>query len=187
VRVLSDDVQITALGHIDDDGESTIFAGDSHGGIWRSGPGFENWQRVARLESAGAITAFAEDPGAVGPATLLVGTEKSGLLRVLADGAVLERLPQDWPATTAQCSRRSNPSIRDIETSSDGSRVFFTTWSDALYATSDDNTSWEVLDRGLRCNVQADNDNFQTPHFRDVEFGGDNSDIRGPFSICRPG
>ena len=174
VRVLSDDVQITALGHIDIDGEATIIAGDSHGGIWRSGPGFENWQRVAKLHSAGAITAIAEDPGAT--ATLLVGTAESGLLRMLADGAVLQRLPQDWPAAIAQCSRRSNSSIRDIETSSDGSRVFFTTWSDALYVSSDDNTSWQVLDGGLRCDSQADNQNFQTPHFRDVEFGGDNSD-----------
>ena len=175
-RVLSDDVQITALGHIDDDGESTIFAGDSHGGIWRSGPGFENWHRIARLESAGAITAFADDPRSGGPVTLLVGTEKSGLQRVSAEGAILERLPQDWPATTAQCSRRSNLSVRDIESSSDGSRLLITTWSDALYATSDNGRSWEVLDNGLRCNSQADNDRFQTPHFRDLALGGDDAD-----------
>ena len=173
--MLSDDVQITALGHIDDDGESTIFAGDSHGGIWRSGPGLENWQRVTKLDHAGAITAFAEYPWAGDPVTLLVGTEKSGMQRVSAEGAVLEQLPQDWPATSAQCSRGSNPSVRDIESSSDGSRLLITTWSDALYATSDDGRSWEVLDNGLRCNSQAENDRFQTPHFRDLEIG-DNSD-----------
>jgi len=176
VRVLSDDVQITALGHIDADGESMIFAGDSHGGIWRSGPGLENWHRIAKLENTGAITAFAEDLRAGVPATLFVGTEKSGLQRLSADGDVLERLPQDWPATTAKCNRSPNSSVRDIDTNSDGSRLFFTTWSDALYATSEDGKSWAVLDRGLRCNSQADNDNFQTPHFRDIEFGGDNSD-----------
>jgi len=175
-RVLSDDVQITALGHIDDDGESTIFAGDSHGGIWRSGPGFENWQRIVRLESAGAITAFAEDPKAGGPVTLLVGTAKSGLQRMSIEGAVLEPLPRDWPTTKAQCSRRSNSSVRDIESSSDGSRLLITTWSDALYATSDNGRSWEVLDNGLRCNSQADSDRFQTPHFRDLALGGANAD-----------
>ena len=180
-RVLSDDVQITAMGHIDDDGESTIFAGDSHGGIWRSGPGFENWHRVARFESAGAITAFAEDPRAGGPGTLLMGTEKSGLQRVSADGAVLERLPRDWPATTAQCSRRSNPSIRDIETSSDGSRLLVTTWSDALYALNDNGSAWEVLDNGLRCNNQADSRSFLTPHFRDLEIGHNSDWFIGTF------
>lgn len=180
-RVLSDDVQITALGHIDDDGESTIFAGDSHGGIWRSGPGLENWQRVTKLDHAGAITAFAEDPWAGVSAAVLVGTEKSGLQRMSIEGTVLEPLPRDWPKTKAQCSRRSNPSIRDIETSSDGSRLLVTTWSDALYALSNNGSSWEVLDNGLRCNNQADNRSFLTPHFRDLEIGHNSDWFIGTF------
>ena len=176
VRLLSDDVQITALGMISDSDEPLIFAGDSDGGIWRSGPGVENWQRVAQLEDVGAITAFAESANPDGSAAVLVGTETAGLLHISADGTVVERQQPGWPVSSAQCDRQPNPAIRDIEVSRDGSRMYFTTWSDALYVTSADNEAYEVLDHGLRCNVQADHHSFRTPHFRNIEMSEDDSD-----------
>ena len=175
-RVLSDDVQITALAAIDDERGRTVFAGDSNGGLWRSGPGFRDWQRVASLDTAGAITALAQDPKTDGGGAMLAGTAASGILRMSADGAVVGQLPHDWPQTSVHCSRSRNPGIRDIETSADGSRILFTTWSDGLYATDDDGDTWIVKDEGLRCNSQADNSAFGTPHFRDLAIPAANSD-----------
>ncbi len=162
-RVLSDDVQVTALAHMDIEGETTLFAGDSRGGLWRSGPGLRDWRRIANVDTLGAITVLRSEAGRGG---LLVGTAESGLVRMSVDGEITQRLDQRWPRSSVNCGAKLNREVRDIAT--DGARILFTTWSDALYASGDDGASWEVLDAGLRCDKQADDARFGTPHFREV-------------------
>lgn len=172
-RVMSDDVQITALARVQRDARAFIFAGDSNGGVWRSEEGLSGWTRIARLGGVGSITALARTADATG--AILVGTESSGVLKLPWDGSVAEDLAGSWPRRTEDCRGRRleepvpDLHVRDIETSSDGKTVLVTTWHTAVWQSTDGGQSWELADDGLRCNAQADAPAFSVPHFRDLE------------------
>ncbi len=161
-RTISDDVQVSALGLAEESVSTYALAGDSTGGIWKSDGELENWQRIIRLKNVGAITSFAA-VGSPGPAnTFLVGTEKSGLLRISESGAALEHLSRSWP----------DLHVRDIKSSSNGADIFVTTWNRAVHVSRDAGQSWSILSKGLRRNAQADARSFAMPHFRGLEMGG---------------
>ncbi len=177
-RVLSDDVQITALAIVENNRSSYAMAGDSNGGIWKSDEYLKNWQRIVRLTNAGAITSIAGKPSQEPTDTILVGTEKSGLLRLSDSGATLDHLSRSWPDRLEDCRNRElttpvpDVHIRDIELSDDGLGLFVTTWNSAVHVSHDAGDSWKTLGLGLRCNDQADASGFSVPHFRDLEMGG---------------
>ena len=177
-RVLSDDVQITALAVVEDNASLFVVAGDSNGGIWKSGEYLKNWQRIARVADAGAITSVASNPLREPTDTILVGTEKSGLLRLSASGAMVEHLSVSWPDRLEDCRNREVPTavldahIRDIKLSDDSLGIFVTTWNRAVHVSHDAGESWETLSSGLHCDDQADAAAFVVPHFRDLEMGG---------------
>jgi len=179
-RLISDDVQITALAMIEAGDSSYAVAGDSRGGIWKSSTSLDDWRRVARHDNVGAITSFAQGESRGQSMTWLTGTEQAGLLLMSDDGAVLDRLSRQWPDIVEDCAGRSmEPSIpdqhiRDISSADGGSSIFVTTWNRAVYVSEDAGKTWSVQDQGLRCNVQADSAGFSTPHFRDLDIGGGN-------------
>jgi len=173
-RVISDDIKITAFFQPGVEAPTYVLAGDSTGGIWKSDDGLSDWRRVVHLEDSGAVTAFAAGPGD----TLLVGTERSGLLKLADGGETLDRLSGSWPDIVENCSgdERETPipdvHIRDIESSHDGADVFVTTWNRAVHVSRDGGRSWHMSGGALRCDDQADAKGFGTPHFRDLEIGG---------------
>jgi len=182
-RLISDDVQITALAVIEA-GESTYStAGDSNGGIWKSDDALGVWQRIVELDNVGAITSFANGSLHEQAETLLVGTEKSGLLLLSTDGEVLKNLSRQWPDIVEDCAGRQlatpdlDRHIRDIKVADDGMSLFVTSWNRAVHVSLDAGTTWNLQDRGLHCDVQADSAGFATPHFRSLEMGsGDQQD-----------
>jgi len=172
-RVMSDDVQITALAQLHYGTNGPVFAGDSNGGIWKSTGSLSDWKRIARLKGVGRITSFARAAGEDGE--ILVGTGSAGLLSLSADGAVTGKLSESWPLRTNDCRGRqlAEPEpdlhIRDVETTDDGRNIFVTTWHSAVWMSRDAGRSWNLADEGLRCNSQADSPAFSVPHFRDLE------------------
>jgi len=171
-RSISDDVQITALEYIENATGSYVIAGDSTGGIWKSGNDLSHWHRVVRLEDAGTVTAFAKEQSKALSDAILVGTASSGLLRLSDDGRVIENLSANWPETVSNCSDKRNRQVRDIELTDNSSHIVVTAWSNAVYVSEDSGNSWVIRDQGLRCNSQADAGAFLTPHFRDLALGG---------------
>jgi len=180
-RAMSDDVQITSLALFSNKSSTYAFAGDSSGGIWKSNTDFQEWRRVARLDDAGAITSLAALRSGISADTLLAGTERAGLFRVSDKKARFENLSQEWPDRLEDCNGKKlakpvpDLHIRDIETSATadgGQRISITTWNNAVYVSIDSGNTWEIKNRGLSCENQADSGAFKVPHFRDLETGG---------------
>ena len=177
-RLISDDVQITALAVMDASESSYALAGDSKGGIWKSDGSLRDWRRIFKLDNVGAVTSFANGQSRGLTKTLLVGTEKSGLLLLSDGGVALEHLSRQWPDNVEDCAGRQLATpvpdlhVRDIKSSDDGVSIFVTTWHRAVHVSRDTGKSWKTLGQGLRCNVQADSAGFATPHFRGLETGG---------------
>lgn len=178
-RSISDDVQITALARIENDVSSYVLAGDSQGGIWKGAGDLRNWRRVIKLDNVGAVTSFASGPSRGLKETLLVGTAASGLLLLSDGGGTFEQLSRQWPDNVEDCAGRQLATaipdlhVRDVKSSDDGVSIFVTTWNRAVHVSRDAGKSWKTLSQGLRCNVQADSVAFATPHFRDLEMGGE--------------
>jgi len=176
-RLLSDDVQVTALAVVERNGTPYAMAGDANGGLWKSDQDLGNWQRVARLETAGAITSIAGISAPELAGTILVGTEQAGLLRMSDDGATPEFLSRSWPNKVEDCrgraleTARPDNHIRDIHWSDDSQQIFVTTWNKAVHVSRDAGQSWQTLGTGLECDDQADATGFLVPHFRDLEMG----------------
>jgi photosystem II stability/assembly factor-like uncharacterized protein len=185
-RVLSDDVQITAMASVQRDGASVILAADSEGGIWSPESDLSNWQRHTRLDDVGAITSLAYRTDSEGNPGIYIGTETAGLLRAQGKGSAPEMLSTDWPDKLSDCRGRplddSQPDrhVRDIEVmvNPDGSEVVYaTTWNSAVYESRDTGDTWQLLNDGITCDNQADSYSEGVPHYRDVEMsprpGGD--------------
>jgi len=178
-RVMSDDVQVTAL-QIASSGTAQFgLAGDSAGGLWKSDTNYDNWQRIAKLDESGGITSIAvqQSPGARD--ALYIGTRHSGLLRTDGIGNRVEWLSGDWPARTEDCLGRplqesvADVHIRDIELSSSGDEVqiYVTTWNSAVHVSRDNGNSWQLRNTGISCDNQAGTYAVGVPHYRDLEMG----------------
>jgi photosystem II stability/assembly factor-like uncharacterized protein len=177
-RVMSDDVQVTALRQIHTDSGRFVLVGDSNGGIWKSEGDLLEWERIAWLDGVGRITAFAAGRSADGKGMFLVGTASAGLLEVSPDGAVVGNLSKSWPLRTVNCKGRQleaplpDLNIQDIETGNDGEDILVTTWNTAVRISRDGGKSWSLADEGLRCNAQADAPAFSVSHFRGLAIDG---------------
>ena len=180
-RVLSDDVQVTALHVLQDGAGSRILGGDSDGGLWLSGPSGDDWQRVARLEGVGAITSLAYDGEGGAGGVLYVGTAGAGLLRSPDFGASVVPLSDDWPDRTDDClgRRLSDPRpdrhVRDIEVVREpggAHALYVTTWYSAVYVSGDAGESWDRQSSGITCDNQAGTYANEVPHYRDIEASG---------------
>ena len=180
-RAMSDDVQITALQLVINGTAHYGLAGDSTGGIWKSDANLEDWQRIAKLREAGAVTSVAvwQLPDATD--VLYIGTEEAGVLRTDNEGNQVEHLSGNWPDRMEDCLGRvlaeSVPDlhIRDIELApaQDGDPgIYVTTWNKAVHVSSDGGKSWEVRNHGISCDNQADSYAIGVPHYRDLEVGG---------------
>lgn len=179
-RAMSDDVQITSLKSVHSGPASYVLAGDSTGGIWKSGAGPGDWRRLARLNNAGAVTALAVTSLADASDPIYVGTQKSGLLSISVDGLAEKRLSMGWPDRQDDClgNQRANAlpdqHIRDIEIlklPDGGNEILATSWSRAVHVSRDGGTSWELKGRGITCDNQADSYAIGVPHYRDLEVG----------------
>lgn len=180
-RAMSDDVQVTALQLVSNGTARYGLAGDSTGGIWKSGAKLENWQRIAKLKEAGAVTSVAvwQSPDATD--VLYIGTEEAGLLRTGYEGDLVEHLSEDWPDRTEDCLGRvlaeSVPDlhIRDIELASahdDEPEIYVTSWNKAVHVSRDGGKTWETSNHGISCDNQAGSYAIGVPHYRDLEIGG---------------
>jgi len=180
-RAMSDDVQITALQFVRNGKTHYGLAGDSTGGIWKSGADFNNWQRIAMLDRAGGIMSVAVWHSADATETIYIGTEDAGLLSIDSKGNLLELLSGDWPDRAYDCLGRElgNPvpdlNVRDIELLSavDGKPgIAVATWNEAVHVSHDGGKSWKTQDDGVSCDNQADSYSTGVPHYRDLEVAG---------------
>jgi hypothetical protein len=180
-RVMSDDVQVTALVFVRGDSSTYALAGDATGGLWRSSADLTTWQRIIKLHDVGAITSLATSQSAGSGETLYLGTRKAGLLRTANAGLTFDYLSRTWADRVLDCRGRKIPEpvpdlhIRDIVSSqSQSNRAFLyaTTQSAAVYVSNDDGKSWDLRSQGLSCDIQANQDSFRVPHYRDLEVGG---------------
>lgn len=185
-RVVSDDVQITAMTSVQRGGATVILAADSDGGIWSPESGLSNWQRHTKLDDVGAITSLAFRANSESNPSLYIGTETAGLFKVKDPGSSPELISADWPDKASDCRGRllgnSQPDrhVRDVEVmvKPDGSDVVYaTTWNSAVHVTRDAGDTWQLLHEGITCDNQADSYSEGVPHYRDIEMsaqpGGD--------------
>jgi photosystem II stability/assembly factor-like uncharacterized protein len=177
-RVMSDDVQVTALRPVQEGNTTFVLAGDSRGGIWKSGVGLRDWRRIVQLDQVGAITALAVPVSSDSKEIFYAGTERSGLLKVSADGRTITQLSGKWADKPDDCLGRPRAEplpdrhVRDIgfRNSRDGAgAILVTTWSRAVHVSRDGGITWELEDHGITCDNQADTYAVGVPHFRDLE------------------
>jgi len=181
-RVISDDVQITAIESVGDNGDGYVLAGDATGGVWKSSADLREWQRVFKVDGSTTITALAarRAPGAAD--TIYIGTDNRGLLRTVDYGLTFDDLSHEWPQRTADCNGRAlqqplpESRVRDItiaDRQADMPEIVVSTWHKGVFASEDDGKSWSVRNAGLSCDKQADEPGFQVPQFRDLDAEAD--------------
>lgn len=177
VRVMSDDVQITALQHVQDDAGGYMLAGDSQGGVWQSNADLNDWRRIFRLEQSGGISSLAVRHVAASQDAIYVGTRRSGLLRTDDRGVNIVNLSLTWPDRVTDCAghvldqRGPDHNVRDVDIIADEispAAVFVTTWHQGVLVSTDDGRSWSLANTGLSCDQQADEPAFNVPQFREL-------------------
>ncbi len=180
-RVVSDDVQITSFDVAAPEAGMLVVAGDSQGGVWQGGASVDNWQRLFSFNDVGAITAIEIDPAYPNGEHLFIGTSAGGLWSTSDGGQTLKNRSRHWPARTSNCRgdmlsvSLPDRHVRDISSvqMEDGSMALYvSTAARAVYMSRDSGETWELRDKGLSCNDQADIDAFGVPHFRELAIGG---------------
>jgi photosystem II stability/assembly factor-like uncharacterized protein len=149
---------ITALCFCDETSDSLTF-GDQSGNVFVISNDGKPPRPVTSIERGGNITRItAYDSGETN--SLLIGTEKQGIYRILGDNK------------TALNNGLSDLNIRDILplTVIDGrTRLLVSTWRKGVFESTDEGQSWRALSTGLTSDRQADQDpHHKSPHFRNL-------------------
>jgi photosystem II stability/assembly factor-like uncharacterized protein len=176
-RVVSDDLQITAVTDFEHGGRAYRVAGASNGTVLISHGDPMLWDRVAVLKDVGGITSLGvvivrkRDP------VILVGTAAEGLFRSDDLGESFVRLNATWPSRTEDCLGKplaepvDDLNIRSIAVDyaeNGGATIFVNTWFKAVLVSGDLGETWEWRGRVLICDEQADKTPYMVPHYRNM-------------------
>lgn len=161
--VLEDAGKVTVVG-FSSAATNPVVAGDNRGTIYLSQDEGETWQKQFELPGGGAITAAAFSPNFAADNTFWVGTENEGIFKT-----------EDGGISFSQVNRGlSDRSVRDLAiVASDGSPNFTlwaATWDEGIFYSEDGGNQWQKSSRGLTKSQQADEPQFDKPHFNDLEF-----------------
>ncbi|EAZ89532.1 WD40/YVTN/BNR-like repeat-containing protein [Crocosphaera chwakensis] len=152
--------KITKIAFIKDQPE-TILMADSVGNIRISNNEGESWETLLTLNNNSKITALQVSPNFITDKTIWVGTEKNGVY-IIADGKIKEEL---------KSKKVADKFIRDIAFSTNydtDSTLFISTWNNGVFRSRDGGKSWTNFKKGLTKSEQADEKQFNAPHFDEI-------------------
>ena len=139
-----------------------LLVGDRQGELHFSEDGGKTWQQKAKIGKGSAISAIAFSPSFSENQTIYIGTEKEGVWQSRDKGKTFVPLNQgDAPVK-----------IKDIVTTEDNT-LLVSERNEGVFALQDDSKSWTKLSQGLTTHKQADEKNFQRPHFSDLAVSPD--------------
>lgn len=132
-----------------------LLVGDRQGELYFSTDEGKTWQQQAKIGKGSAIRAIAV---ATQDNTIYVGTEQEGVWQSLDGGETFTALDYgDDPV-----------SIKDMIIGNDNQTLLVSERNQGIFALNSEAKSWTKLSQGLTKHGQADEPNFQRPHFSDL-------------------
>jgi photosystem II stability/assembly factor-like uncharacterized protein len=144
----------------------SILIGDSSGNIRLSKDEGATWDIFLTLDNNAPITSIQASPQYIKDKTVFIGTKKHGL----------------YKSTQGQLSREdkkqvlSKKIIQDIAISPNFQAdltLFISSWHEGIYRSKDGGKTWEKHSKGLTKSKQADEEQFSSPHFREIRISND--------------
>ncbi|MDJ0660579.1 MAG: YCF48-related protein [Crocosphaera sp.] len=154
------ETKITEIAFIQEQPE-TILVANNVGNIKISKDKGNNWEDFLSLNQGQKIMALQVSPNFETDKTIWVGTEKNGVFKV-TDGKVAEEL---------NSKKITDKLIRDIALSPNyntDSTLFISTWNNGIFRSEDGGQTWQNFTQGLTKSEQADEKQFNAPHFDEI-------------------
>lgn len=158
------DKKITALA-IPAQQTKYLAIGTSQGKLYLSIDGGKTWQLETNIGSGSAITTIAFSPHFKTDSTIYLGTAKEGMWQSKDAGK----------SFVALNTSNSLVNIQDIVplVNQNSISLFASDWHKGVFFSNDNGKSWTQYNQGLTQDSQADQKNFQRPHFNDLEISPD--------------
>ena len=158
------DKKITALA-IHPQKANYLAIGTSQGKLYLSPDSGKTWQIEKTIGKGSAITAIAFSPNFKTDSTIYLGTAKEGVWQSRDEGKTFVALN----------SPNSPRKIQDIVPIVNQNTIdlFVSEWNKGVFFSKNNGKSWTQYNQGLTKDVQADQKNFQRPHFNDIEVSPD--------------
>ena len=155
-QTIIEEPKITALA-IHPQQNNYIVVGDRQGKLYLSQDGGKTWQRETIVGKGSTITAIAFSPT---DSTMYLGTEKEGVWQSKDEGKTFVALN----------SANAPVKIQDIVplANQNQTSLFVSDWNKGVFFSNDQGKSWTLYNQGLTQDSQADQKNFQRPHFNDI-------------------
>jgi photosystem II stability/assembly factor-like uncharacterized protein len=158
--------------------KSALIVGSHAGRIYFLQDQSATWKELVQLPAVQPITCFLPLMPSAPLSRLLVGTANAGIILLQVDARPQVRalgLPGQH-ITSLACTHNEH-----------GKPILFaSTWKEALYRSEDEGASWTKHAKGLTTSRQADEPQFQRPHFRGIAvssgYGFDQTVFLGGFS-----
>lgn len=155
------DRQITAIANNFSESDYWLI-GDRHGRVSASSDLGKTWQFQTQIDRNAAVKAIAFSPNFPTDRTIYLGTERQGIWQSLDGGKNFTILPNSESIARVQdlvAIANSQDSVNTLYVS-DGDR--------GVMVSSDGGENWQPYSQGLTKNAQADQKNYQKPHFSDL-------------------
>ncbi|HLO85499.1 MAG TPA: YCF48-related protein [Nostocaceae cyanobacterium] len=137
-----------------------LVIGDDKGNLYLSKDSGETWEPRGTIANAGSITAIAFYVQSPSDNTLLVATEKKGVLK-----------SNNLATSFSEINRSlADKNIRDLEIGTDKTQkpvLWVSTADEGVFQSKDGGNSWQKYSQGLTKDSQADD--VKSPHFTDME------------------
>ena len=165
-QVLEDAIRITAIICFPMNTQDHVIAGDQNGVLYLSTNRGDTWKKYSTIAGCGAIRSIAIPSNFSSNDMFFVGTEECGVYKTVDGGN----------SFTEANSGIFGKYITSILISPDyktDSTIYATTWNKALFHSTDGGKSWELFDKDLTTDPQAEAKPFRWPHFKGIAIGKD--------------
>jgi len=158
-----DNLKVSAISYLPATGGKKVLIGDFSGVLYISKDAGEKWNLLAQHPEWGAINLIDFLPAVNARQSIIIGTEKNGLLKTTDEGLSFIPIHKGLPDSANIRSLAISPDYESDHT------LFVTTWYEAIFRSTDGGKSWEKYEKGITKNSQADSDRYRSPHFRDLK------------------
>ena len=161
--ILEDNIRITAIASFFDreKGKDYVVAGDSRGRLYFSHTGGDSWEKYSDLVKNDEILSIRFSPNYLTDNTFFVGTKSQGIFKTVDGGVSFSEINQGL-------SDNSITSIFITTNESNESIIFISTWQQGVFYSQDNGNTWKSCSKGLSKDKQADDAEFQRPHFSNL-------------------
>lgn len=166
-QVIDGNQKITAVAFIPQQNEQIII-GDRQGILYSSKNGGKTWEELFRLQNSGAIRTLAISPNFFSDKTFFVGTEKRGIFKTVDGGKTFEEVNEG-------VSDKSISSIAFSPNYTNDLTLYASTWKEGVFQSNNGGKNWKKSSQGLTRNHQADQIEYQRPHFSKLKIANTSS------------